>query len=140
MGKLFGLDYGTKRVGLASCSKLLKIPTPFETFVMDKTPEASSKRLADILKKEDCELIVVGLPLELSGREGPMAQMTRAFIDLLKSHLDGITIVFLDERLTSAQAEKAMMGLEFNRKKRAQNSDALAACLILETYLSTQNL
>jgi putative holliday junction resolvase len=137
MGKIFGLDYGRARIGLASCSRLLKIPTPFETFRMLKTPELSAEALGKILTKEDCDLLIVGLPLELSGKVGVMAQETQQFIELLKLHLKGVTIHFLDERLTSAQAEKAMKGMDFSRKKRAQASDSMAACLILETYLNT---
>lgn len=104
---------------------------------MLKTPQESAKALASILKKEHCTLLIVGLPLELSGKEGPMAQETRAFIAHLKHDYQDLKIQFLDERLTSKQAERAMMDLSFNRKKRAQNSDALAACYILETYLAS---
>lgn len=135
MGKIFALDYGKVRVGLASCSRMLKIPTPYSTFKMLKTPQESALALAKILKQEDCDLLVVGLPLELSGKEGPMAQETRAFIELLKAHFSA-PIEFLDERLTSAQAEKAMIAVDFSRKKRAQGSDTLAACLILETFIT----
>lgn len=136
MSKIFGLDYGKVRVGLASCSKMLKIPTPFSTFKMLPLVEKSAEALALILKKESCELLIVGLPLELSGKEGPMAVETKQFIEKLKIHLPDVTIIFLDERLTSAQAEKAMKAMDFSRKKRAQGSDSMAACLILETYLS----
>lgn len=136
MSKIFGLDYGKVRIGLASCSKMLKIPTPFPTFKMLPQVEKSAEALALILKKEACELLIVGLPLELSGKEGPMAVETKQFIEKLKIHLPDVTIHFLDERLTSAQAEKAMKAMDFSRKKRAQGSDSMAACLILETYLS----
>ncbi len=139
MAKLFALDYGRVRIGLACCSELLKIPTPFETFRLEKNLELSCLKLSGILKKEECKLLIVGLPLELSGKEGVMAQETRAFIEKLRIHLLDIKIEFLDERLTSAQAEKAMLGLDFNRKKRAQNSDSYAACLILETYINKQS-
>jgi len=137
MGKIFALDYGRARIGLASCSRLLKIPTPHTTFSMLKDVKKSAEALGQILKKEDCDLLIVGLPLELSGKEGPMAQETKLFIENLKPHIEGIKIQFLDERLTSAQAEKAMIQMEFSRKKRAQGSDTMAACLILETYLNS---
>ena len=136
MGKIFGFDYGRVRIGLASCSRLLKIPMPYENFKMLKNKALSATALATLLKKEDCDLLVVGLPLELSGKEGIMAQETKAFIKELEVHLPHVKIVYLDERLTSAQAEKAMIGMNFNRKQRAQGSDSMAACLILETYLS----
>jgi putative Holliday junction resolvase len=136
MSKIFGLDYGKVRVGLASCSPLLKIPTPFPTFKMLPQLDKSAEALSLILKKELCSLLVVGLPLELSGKEGPMAQETKQFIEKLKTFLPDLDMVFLDERLTSAQAEKAMKAMDFSRKKRAQGSDSMAACLILETYLS----
>lgn len=136
MSKMFGLDYGRVRIGLASCSHLLKIPTPYPTFKMLNEVEKSAEALSLILKKESCSLLVVGLPLELSGKEGTMALETKQFIEKLKNYLNDVQIVFLDERLTSAQAEKAMKAMDFSRKKRAQGSDSMAACLILETYLS----
>lgn len=137
MGKLFGLDYGRVRIGLASCSKLLKIPTPFTTFKMLPSRQQSAQALATILNQQNCQLLVVGLPLELSGKEGPMAQETRSFIDQLSLQTPPFPICFIDERLTSAQAEKAMIGMDFSRRKRAQHSDGMAACLILETYLKS---
>jgi len=133
--KIFALDYGKVRVGIASCHPLLKIPTPFTTFKMLSTLALSAKALAELLKKEEPSLIIVGLPLELSGKEGLMAKEVKEFVSLLINHLEGVQIEYIDERLTSAQAEKAMIGLDFNRKKRAQGSDTLAACLILETFL-----
>lgn len=136
MGKIFGLDYGRSRVGLASCHTLLKIPTPFLTFRMLDTPEKSALALAEIIKKGECSLLIVGLPLELSGKEGAMALETKRFVALLEPHLSGIKIHYIDERLTSAQGEKAMKEMDFNRKKRAQGSDTMSACLILETYLA----
>lgn len=136
MGKIFALDYGKVRVGLASCSPQLKIPTPYMTFQMLKTLEKSAEELSKILKREQCEILVVGLPLELSGKEGPMSQETRLFISHLTQHLPDVKIEFLDERLTSAQAEKAMLSMDFSRKKRAKGSDTMAACFILEMYLN----
>lgn len=136
MNKIFGLDYGKVRVGLASCSMMLKIPTPYPTFKMLPQIEKSAEALALILKKEGCSILVVGLPLELSGKEGPMALETKAFIEKLRLFLPDLAITFIDERLTSAQAEKAMKAMDFSRKKRAEKSDGMAACLILETYLS----
>lgn len=136
MGKIFALDYGKARIGLASCHPMIKIPTPFMTFKMLENHEKSSLALGKILIEAECQLLIVGLPLELSGKEGPMAQETRAFIAHLEKHLPTTKIEFLDERLTSAQAEKAMISMEFSRKKRAGASDTMAACLILETYLS----
>lgn len=136
MNKIFALDYGRVRIGLASCSMMLKIPTPYLTFKMLAQIDKSAEALALILKKESCSTLVVGLPLELSGKEGPMALETKAFIEKLRCFLPELEIVFLDERLTSAQAEKAMKAMDFSRKKRAERSDGMAACLILETYLS----
>jgi putative Holliday junction resolvase len=136
MGKIFGLDYGRVRVGLASCSRMLKIPTPFTTFKMLENAEKSALALSQLLKKEGCDLLVIGLPLELSGKSGIMAEETKAFALKLASHLSEVKMHYLDERLTSAQAEKAMLGMDFSRKQRAKGSDTMAACLILETFLS----
>ncbi|NBW58894.1 Holliday junction resolvase RuvX [bacterium] len=135
MTKIFSLDYGKVRVGIASCSSILKIPTPFETFRMLDTLEKSAQALSAVLLKDKPKLIVVGLPLELSGKEGVMAQEVKQFTTLLMAQMPGVVFDFIDERLTSAQAEKAMMDLDFSRKKRAKGSDTMAACLILETYL-----
>lgn len=136
MSKIFGLDYGRARVGLASCSVLLKIPSPFPTFKMLPDVNKSAEALSQILKKESCHLLIVGLPLELSGKEGPIATETKAFTQKIQALLPDLKIIFIDERLTSAQAEKALKSMDFSRKQRAQSSDTMAACIILETYLN----
>lgn len=139
MDKLFALDYGRARIGIASCNSILKIPTPFETFKTLDTFEKTAKALSELLLKHKPKLIVVGLPLELSGKEGEMAKEVKQFVEILKGFMPDITFEFFDERLTSAQAEKAMIGMDFSRKKRAKSSDTMAACLILEGYLSMKH-
>ena len=82
------------------------------------------------------DAIVVGLPLDMRGKDSPMTEEVRKFADYLKAALQ-LPIVLWDERLTSAQAERQLQDAGLKRKERAQFNDTLAAALILQSYLDS---
>ena len=107
----------------------------------------AEKKLSDTIKKIKLkadpmgpfELLVVGLPLLLNGKEGDMALEAKKFADALKLEFQ-IPVVLWDERLTSMQADRLMRDDNRNRKERAQSVDTLSAVLILQNYLDMQHL
>lgn len=135
MGRVVGLDYGRARVGIAISDESKIIARQLACI-------AFSKKFPELLKETlkefpHIEAIVIGLPIQMNGKEGIMAKEVREFGETLKT-LFSVPILFWDERLTSSQAEKSLKEAEFNRKKRAQMIDVLAAVLILQNYLDAQ--
>ena len=136
MGRIVAIDYGRARIGLAMTDEEKRIALPFKTIKADKTLALSAKNvlesLADYLPH--IEKFVLGLPLMLSGKKGEMALEVEQFKAELEKQTK-IPISLWDERLTSAQAEVSLKEMDLSRKKRAQKSDPVAACIILQNYM-----
>jgi putative holliday junction resolvase len=131
------VDFGTVRMGLAISDERRIIAQPLETVRAGKNNEETAKLIAIALSSyQGIDMIVVGLPLMLNGKEGDMAVLVRAFAKVLGETL-ALPIVFWDERLTSSGVEKMLLGMDVSRKKRAQLSDALSAVSILQNYLDS---
>ena len=133
MGKIVAIDYGLKRIGIAISDANRKIALPFQT-VLGGKEEIENISSALALQKKEIDLLVIGLPLLMSGKKGEMAERVEIFAEKLSVFL-GIPYVFLDERLTSRQAEGSLKELSLNRKKRSRKVDVVAAIFILQTYL-----
>ncbi len=132
MGRIAALDFGLARIGLAISDERRILATPLTKIANDKNVFVS---LGNELKKFSAiEEFLVGLPLLLSGKEGDMAAAVRQFAEKLKLHFS-IPIIFWDERLTSAQAERALKEAELSRKKRAGLVDSVSALFLLQSYL-----
>lgn len=131
--RLLALDLGTKTIGLAICDGGLSIATPLRTIRRTKyTPDVVE--IAALARKEGVGGLVVGLPLNMDGSEGPRAQSARAFVRNLEGRID-LPVMFQDERLTTAEAEEAMIAAGVKREKRAEMIDAAAAAVILSDAL-----
>ena len=98
----------------------------------ESDPAALATRIAEIAKARNVAVILLGLPLSMDGTEGDRAKLARAFGDKL-ADVSGLTVEYLDERLTSAQAERAMIGTK--RKEKKAKADAVAAQILLQSYL-----
>jgi putative Holliday junction resolvase len=131
--RLLGLDVGTKTIGLALSDVTRSIATPYETIRRTKFT-ADAKALAEIIAKEGVGGLVIGLPLNLDGSEGPRAQSTRAFARNLASHIP-LPMAFWDERLSTAAVERHLIEADASRKRRAQVIDRMAAAYILQGAL-----
>ncbi len=131
--RLLGLDVGTKTIGLALSDVTRSIATPYETIRRTKFT-ADAKALAAIVAKEGVGGLVIGLPLNLDGSEGPRAQSTRAFARNLAGHVD-VPMAFWDERLSTAAVERHLIEADASRKRRAQVIDRMAAAYILQGAL-----
>ncbi|MGA9444032.1 MAG: Holliday junction resolvase RuvX [Methyloceanibacter sp.] len=131
--RLLGFDLGTKTIGLALSDVTRVIATPYETVRRTKFT-ADAKTVAAIAAKEGVGGLVIGLPLNLDGSEGPRAQATRAFARNLAPHLD-LPMAFWDERLSTAAVERHLIEADASRKRRAEVIDRMAAAYILQGAL-----
>jgi putative holliday junction resolvase len=131
--RLAGLDLGTKTIGIAISDVEWRIATPNRTIRRTKFTE-DVKALLALLDSYSVMGIVLGLPLNMDGSEGPRVQATRAFARNLGA-LTPMLISVIDERLTTAEAERAMIAADRTRKQRAESIDAAAAAIILQTAL-----
>ena len=131
--RLIGFDLGTKTIGLALSDVTRIIATPYVTVRRTKFT-ADAKTVAAIAAKEGVGGLVIGLPLNLDGSEGPRAQSTRAFARNLAPHLD-LPIAFWDERLSTAAVERHLIEADASRKRRAEVIDRMAAAYILQGAL-----
>jgi putative Holliday junction resolvase len=132
-GKLLGLDLGTKTIGVAISDGMRYSATPLETVRRTKfTGDAA--RLVELIAENAAVGIVLGLPLNMDGSEGPRAQSTRAFARNL-SRLIAIPIVFWDERLSTSAVTRTLIEADVRRDKRAEVVDKLAASYILQGAL-----
>lgn len=132
------LDYGLKWIGLAVARASMPIALPARRISAGATNRESVERvLAELAAYGDLKLIIVGLPLLLNGQKGNMAQQVELFVRELQQKLN-VPIKFLDERLSSAQAERELRSLSYSRKKRAPIIDSTAAMLLLQTYLAAE--
>jgi putative Holliday junction resolvase len=129
--RYLAIDYGEKRTGLAICDAGETIVTPLTVIHGQKE---RLKRLADIVKTENVEAVVIGLPLNMDGSKGSQAILVLRFAKQLREHLD-IPIHFQDERLSSFEAEEKLAPAKFTRSKRRKRLDAVAAASILEDFL-----
>ena len=131
--RLLGFDLGTKTIGLALSDVTRVIATPYETVRRTKFT-VDAKTVAAISAKEGVGGLVIGLPLNLDGSEGPRAQATRAFARNLAPHLD-LPMAFWDERLSTAAVERHLIEADASRKRRAEVIDRMAAAYILQGAL-----
>jgi putative holliday junction resolvase len=131
--RLMGVDLGTKTIGLALSDVERRIATPLETIRRVKfTPDAQA--LAKLADQHEVGGLVVGLPLNMDGTEGPRAQATRSFVRNLRPILDRPTL-FWDERLSTVAVTRTLLEADASRARRAAQVDKLAAAYILQGAL-----
>lgn len=132
MGRVFSLDYGRARIGIALSDDRRCIATPLLALPHDKT---FPQKLQELLTKwKPVDMILLGLPLLMNGKESPMSIEVRAFAEKLKTYLT-IPVVLWDERLSSAQSDRLLREAEMNRKQRSEKIDAMSAAVVLQSYL-----
>ncbi|MBO5010287.1 MAG: Holliday junction resolvase RuvX [Clostridia bacterium] len=135
-GKYLGVDYGDKRTGLAECDLSGQLASGICTI-----SEGGMRKTAERVKREaesrGCKKIIVGLPKNMDGSEGPRADVVKAFVALL-SEICEIPIEFFDERMTTMAAYRLLDGSGTYGKKRKDVIDTLSAELILQGYLDRE--
>ncbi|MEP3347643.1 MAG: Holliday junction resolvase RuvX [Litoreibacter sp.] len=133
MQPVVGLDLGTVTLGVAVSDSFMSVATPLETIKRKKFGVDAAALLA-IMEKRAIAGIVLGLPLNMDGSEGPRVQSTRAFARNL-SRLTDAPITFWDERLSTVAAERALLEADTSRKRRSEVIDHVAAGFILQGAL-----
>lgn len=133
MQALIGLDLGEKTIGVAVTDSFLSVATPLET-VRRKKFGLDAARLIEIIEDRQIGGLVLGLPRNMDGSEGPRCQSTRAFARNFDK-LAALPITFWDERLSTVAAERALLEADTTRKRRAEVIDHVAAGFILQGVL-----
>ncbi|MHA7873531.1 MAG: Holliday junction resolvase RuvX [Hyphococcus sp.] len=129
-GPLLGLDLGEKTIGVAVCDPARRVAAPVETIRRRKFSQDANS-LKALAEERGVVGLVLGLPLNMDGSEGPRAQSTRAFARNLDRVLP-LPVAFWDERLSTAAMERGLVALDTSRAKRAQQIDEMAAAYILQ--------
>lgn len=132
-GALVGLDLGTETIGVAVSDGLHRVASPLET-IRRKKFGLDADRLLEIANARAITGIVLGLPLNMDGSEGPRCQSTRAFARNLGGRTD-LPIGFWDERLSTVAAERALLEADTSRRRRSEVIDHVAASYILQGAL-----
>lgn len=133
MRPVAGLDLGTETIGVAVSDGFRRVATPLET-IRRKKFTLDAERLLAIVAHREIAGLVLGLPLNMDGSEGPRVQSTRAFARNLSRLID-LPIAFWDERLSTVAAERALLEADTTRKRRAEVIDHVAASYILQGAL-----
>lgn len=132
-GTIAGLDLGTKTIGVAVSDLGWRLANPRPVIRRAKF-QADAVALFAFLDSIDARAIVMGLPLNMDGSEGPRVQSTRAFVRNYQ-RLDPRPIVFWDERLSTVAAERGLLEMDVSRRQRAERIDSAAASFILQGAL-----
>ena len=145
MGRLLGLDYGSKTTGVAMTDPMQLIASPLETIKREKEGKLrpTLRRITELAAENDVERIILGYPLNMDDTRGERAEKTEAFKELLEHRLeaDGLSIpvTLWDERLSTVDADEVLAEAEVAAADRKQYIDKIAAALILEDYLKNGN-
>lgn len=136
MKRIMGIDYGDARTGVALSDLLCSI-VGSTTVVPSRKREKAVTDIVRLAKENQVGTIVVGLPRNMDGSEGPRAELCREFAAIL-GEATGLEIVMWDERRTTVEAHNILSQHNYHGQKRKNTVDAVAASLILEGYLNSQ--
>ena len=131
--RLIGLDLGEKTIGMALSDTLLTIATPLETRKRGKFSDDAAA-IEAVMKKQGAAGLVVGLPLNMDGSDGPSAQSARAFARNIERR-ENVPILLWDERLSTAAVTRTLLDADASRRRRAEVVDKMAAAYILQGVL-----
>ena len=133
-GAITALDFGDRRIGVARCDATRTVVTPV-TVLERRNREYDRSKLGEIICQQDSVLLLIGLPLNMDGSEGPAATKSRQLADELAART-GLVVHLADERLTSDAADDALRQSGLTRKARKAHQDAQAAAAILNRFFS----
>ena len=137
-GVRLGVDVGSVRVGLAVCDPSGSIASPVETLKRDRTQRSDLRRIAAEIAERDALEVVVGLPVSLSGREGPAAAAVRDYAADLAGMVAPVPVRLVDERLSTVSAHQALTASGRSGRRHREVVDQVAAVLILQTALDAE--
>lgn len=137
MARILALDIGERRIGVAVSDETATVAQPLMVIAREGTAK-DVERITQIARQYAAHEVVVGLPVTLRGEQAQAVQKVQAFVAHLRRALD-VPIVLVDERLSTAEANRRMREADVGRGARRQKVDAVAAALILEKYLSQRS-
>ena len=135
-GRIAGIDYGTRRIGIALTDPAQSIASPVESYSRSGE-EADRRRFCRLVDEEQIARFVVGLPVHLDGRESKKSREARQFGAWL-AEATGLEVEFFDERFTTHEAESALAEAQLTKKQRKARLDKLAAQIMLTGYLEAR--
>jgi len=133
--RILALDHGTKRIGVAVSDELKMIAQPLE-FIPAEPFTDFLKRLKEIIKEKEVDVILLGMPRNMDGSFGEASMKVEAFVGVLRNAVT-VPIQTWDERLTSAQANRVLLLGGVRRDKRKEKVDKMAAAILLQSYLDS---
>ena len=136
-GRVLALDIGTRRLGVAVSDPTGTVATPLVTLPR-RRPADDAGALRRLAAEQEATTVVAGLPLSLSGREGPAARAVRAYVDELRELLPELVFVLADERLSTVEAERALVAGGVGRRERRGVVDQVAASVFLQAWLNSR--
>lgn len=134
MKRIMGIDYGDARTGIA-VSDLLCTIVGSTTVIHSRNDEKTIAKICELIQQNQVGEIVLGLPKNMNGTEGPRAELCREFAKKLEA-ATGLSVTMWDERRTTVEAHNILSQHNYHGKKRKDTVDAVAASLILEGYLN----
>ena len=137
IGRVLAVDYGDRRTGLAVCDALGISMRPLDLIRAD-SPRAAAAAIAAAARDEEADLVLLGLPINMDGTEGPRALLTREFGALLAPLVAPLPVEFYDERLTTKEAEAVRRDAWSKGARLDASKDSLAACVLLRGWLESR--
>jgi putative Holliday junction resolvase len=133
--RALGVDLGERRIGLALSDPSRTVASPHDVLRRSGDPAVDRRAIVDVARVAGAGVIVVGLPLSLSGKTGPAARAALAEVEALRAIAGEIEVVVHDERLTTVTAERALIEGRVRRDARRQVIDKVAAAVMLQSWL-----
>lgn len=137
MGRIMAVDLGSKRIGVACSDVTRTLASPHAVIERRGSLDADHKALRREADELEVELVIVGLPLSLDGRDGPAARGVRAEVETLRAAFDPIPVQLFDERFTTVTAHQSMRERNMRGPARRKVVDKVAAAVLLQTFLDT---
>jgi putative Holliday junction resolvase len=135
--RALGVDPGTKRIGLAVSDLSGTIASPLTVLQRSRSAQHDLREIARVAHEEEAEVIVVGLPINMDGSEGPAAKRARAEAERLAT-VAGVPVELHDERRTTVSADRSMLEAGLNAVERRQRVDKVAAAIMLQSWLDAR--
>lgn len=138
MSRILGIDFGTRRIGLALSDPTGTLASPLP-FLENSNPKDVTAKLKELLQAHGVNTIVIGLPRNMDGTYGASAEKVREFITQIRPHISA-EIIPQDERLTTVQASRDLSRIGLNQKDLRRKIDSSSASLILQQFLDRARL
>jgi putative Holliday junction resolvase len=135
--RILAIDYGSTRIGLALGDPTGTLARPLP-FVPARGDAKLAREIAELAKKEEVHLILIGLPRNMDGSMGEAAELVKAFAQELQKNIAAIPLKMIDERLSTVQASRQLQESGKNTRKQRGQIDSEAACVLLQGYLDSQ--